>query len=36
MAAGAGLSVLSCVAASCRREADRDVPGLVLVLARDA
>ncbi|MFZ4530527.1 MAG: methyltransferase domain-containing protein [Alsobacter sp.] len=36
MAAAAGLAVRSCVAASCRREADRDVPGLVLVLARDA
>jgi predicted TPR repeat methyltransferase len=36
LAADAGLAVRSCVAASCRREADRDVPGLVLVLARDA
>jgi len=35
LAAAAGLAVRSCVAASCRREADRDVPGLVLVLARD-
>ncbi len=36
LAAAAGLAVRSCVAASCRREADRNVPGLVLVLARDA
>ena len=36
LASDAGLAVLFCIAASCRREADRDVPGLVLVLARDA